>query len=72
VIDRTFIADGTRWIIDYKSAMLSADSSNAALKAAAEPYRKQLNGYAQLFKDEPYPICKAIFFLSVARLVIVE
>ncbi len=69
VIDRTFIEDGTRWIIDYKSVMLASDISDAALAAVAEQHREQLDGYAQLFNAESLPLAKAIFFVSIGRLV---
>ncbi|MDE2440238.1 MAG: UvrD-helicase domain-containing protein, partial [Betaproteobacteria bacterium] len=45
VIDRSFVADGCRWIVDYKTARLS----EAELRARAESYRPQLERYAGLF-----------------------
>ncbi len=70
VIDRTFIAEGMRWIVDYK---LTPSSDLAAfagdLNVIAEQHRPQLERYAQLFADEPLPVKKAVFFLSVAKLV---
>jgi ATP-dependent helicase/nuclease subunit A len=68
VIDRTYIEDGTRWIIDYKSVALERNTSDSALKAIAMQYREQLDGYEQLFTQENLPIQKAIFFLSLGRL----
>lgn len=59
IIDRTFIAEDkktgekTRWIIDYKS---SEPSHNQTLESFLEEqkslYQKQLQRYAQLFKEE--------------------
>lgn len=72
VVDRTFIEDGIRWIIDYKSVPLSADIPDANLSLFAERYRPQLERYAALFKDEGLPIRKAVFFLSLGRLLTLD
>ncbi|MDR2874863.1 MAG: UvrD-helicase domain-containing protein [Methylobacillus sp.] len=65
VMDRTFVEDGERWIIDYKSARLD-DSADFA--QAAEQHRDQLERYAGLFAAEGLPIRKAVFFLAHGRL----
>ncbi|HEY0268199.1 MAG TPA: 3'-5' exonuclease, partial [Methyloradius sp.] len=72
IIDRTFIDDGTRWIIDYKSALLNADTTQQAMNQFAEQYRSQLEAYAALFADEGLPIKKAILFLSIGKLAILD
>ncbi len=64
IIDRTFIEDGVRWVIDYKSAKLG----EAALNPAGR-YRQQLERYSRLFKQEGLPIRKAVFFMSSGQLV---
>ena len=69
IIDRTFVDDGVRWIIDYKTTELSADASPEALQSAAENYREQLEGYAVLFKEEGLPIKCAVFFMHIGKLV---
>jgi ATP-dependent exoDNAse (exonuclease V) beta subunit len=69
IIDRTFIEDGIRWIIDYKSIALAANTSESNLKAIAAQYQKQLNDYAALFKSQGLPIQKAIFFVSIGKLL---
>ena len=58
VIDRTFVAEGTRWIIDYKTVRLP----DSELAARAEEYRPQLERYAGLFSGDPLPLRMAIFF----------
>ncbi len=60
VIDRIFIADGCRWIVDYKTVL--ADADVAALQARAGEYRPQLERYAALFSGDPLPLKMAIFF----------
>lgn len=64
VIDRTFVADGVRWIVDYKSARLRQASGEAA-----ETWRPQLERYARLFREEGLPVRKAVFFLASGKLV---
>lgn len=66
VIDRTFIEQGTRWIIDYKLGMADEAGSSAA---GAEAHRPQLARYASLFADAGLPIKTAVLFLSTGRLV---
>ncbi len=65
VIDRTFIADGIRWVIDYKtSAPKAGDSFESFYAREAEHYKKQLSRYAQLFQlcDENVPVRSALYF----------
>lgn len=65
VIDRSFVADGCRWIVDYKTARLP----EAELHARAESYRPQLERYAGLFADDPLPLRAAIYFPLQGELV---
>lgn len=65
VIDRIFVAEGCRWIIDYKTVRLP----DAALARRAESFRPQLERYAALFKDDPRPLRMAIYFPLQGRLV---
>ena len=66
VIDRTFVENGTRWIVDYKLTNLEL---GLELKQAAEVYRPQLSRYASLFASEGLPIKTAVLFLSAGQLV---
>jgi ATP-dependent exoDNAse (exonuclease V) beta subunit len=55
-IDRTFVADGVRWVIDYKTSMHEGGDPDAFLDQERERYRPQLARYAQLLAalgDEP-------------------
>ncbi|MDR0777246.1 MAG: UvrD-helicase domain-containing protein [Azonexus sp.] len=65
VIDRCFIADGCRWIVDYKTVHLPDDE----LAARAEAFRPQLERYAALFADDGLPLRLAIYFPLQDRLV---
>ena len=72
VLDRTFIADGVRWIIDYKVSAPSAASHadvNAFIAAETEKYTPQLLTYARLMaKVERRPIRVALYFPMLKRL----
>jgi len=65
VIDRVFVADGCRWIVDYKTVHLPDDE----LAGRAESYRPQLERYAALFRGDPLPLRLAIYFPLQGRLV---
>ena len=71
VIDRTFVADGCRWIIDYKTVRM-ADETLPALRKQAENYRLQLTRYAALFSGSEIPTRMAIFFPMQGELVELE
>jgi ATP-dependent exoDNAse (exonuclease V) beta subunit len=62
VIDRIFVADGCRWIVDYKTVRADADDSSTAMQMRAGEYRPQLERYAALFSNDPLPLRMAIFF----------
>jgi ATP-dependent helicase/nuclease subunit A len=65
-IDLTFIENNERWIIDYK---LTATDESAEI--TVEQHKPQLARYASLFLHENLPIKKAVFFLSISKLVLV-
>ena len=65
VIDRTFVADGERWVIDYKTV----HEPSVPLSTLAEGFRQQLERYAALFVDEPWPVRIAIFFPLQGELI---
>lgn len=65
MIDRIFVAEGCRWIIDYKTARLPESD----LAQRAEGYRPQLERYASLFADAGLPLRLAIFFPLQGRLI---
>lgn len=71
-LDLTFIEDGVRWIIDYKSTPLAADMDDQALQRQAALHRDQLCDYARLFVAEGLPTKAAVFFLSAGKLVVLD
>jgi len=82
IIDRTFIADGCRWIIDYKLAEPAPDASGRQTDLAAfldgqrRQYGDQLRRYASLFRGAaagtPMPIRSALYFPLLARLEVLD
>lgn len=69
VIDRTFIENGVRWIVDYK---LTSSDEHLDLTETAMQHRPQLERYARLFIKEGLPIKKAVLFLSAGQLITLE
>lgn len=68
VVDRTFVQDGTRWIIDYKSTVLEPDEDGVA--AQCQQHRPQLRRYAEALGElDGLPIRTALFFTAIPRLV---
>ncbi|MGE3920083.1 MAG: UvrD-helicase domain-containing protein [Gammaproteobacteria bacterium] len=49
IVDRTFICDNTRWIIDYKTSQPNNINLDTFLKQEKEKYRDQLEQYANAF-----------------------
>ena len=63
VIDRSFVADGTRWIIDYKTSRHEGGGLEAFLDREVERYQAQLETYARaLALMSPEPIRCALYF----------
>ncbi len=66
IIDRTFVENGIRWVVDYK---LTHANENVDLELEAAQHRPQLERYAALFQHAGLPVKKAVFFLSLGKLV---
>ncbi|OHC63186.1 MAG: hypothetical protein A2040_07200 [Rhodocyclales bacterium GWA2_65_19] len=72
VIDRSFVANGVRWIIDYKTVDLGDASDISRLKAHAERYRPQLETYAALFAGEGLPRRLGVLYVAHGILASLE
>ena len=71
-LDRTFVVDGLRWIIDYKVIEPgSTEDVEAYIASKVETYRAQLESYADLVGTlEPdRPIYLGLYFPLLARFV---
>ena len=64
VIDRTFIHEGVRWIIDYKTSQTDKADLDGFLAEKIEEYRPQLERYASLYQDSETPVRPALFFVA--------
>ena len=77
VIDRSFIDQGDRWIVDYKTAEpFDGESLESFLERQQEHYRTQLEGYAALMRalEPDRPVWLGLYFplLSGWRAWLVE
>lgn len=62
-IDRSFVAQGTRWIVDYKTGIHSGPDRDAFLDAERQRYAPQLERYARLLAGrESRPIRLGLYF----------
>ena len=62
-IDRTFVADGTRWIVDFKTGRHEGGEPEAFLDREEDRYRGQLERYARLVRElDARPIRLALYF----------
>src|SRR5688572_20522893 len=63
VVDRTFIADGQRWIVDFKTGTHEGGSAEAFLDSEAERYRDQMARYGRMMRGlESRPVRLALYY----------
>ncbi len=63
VIDRSFVAEGRRWIVDFKTGAHEGADRDAFLDAEVERYRDQLERYARVVRRlESRPVRLALFY----------
>jgi len=67
IVDRTFVENGIRWVIDYKTTRYTGDDLEGFLNERAESYRAQMERYASLYQTAGQQLNVAIYFLSVDR-----
>ncbi len=70
IIDRTFVADGVRWIVDYKSSEPEAGQTMDVFYAQElDMYKGQLSRYKKLMAaTETLPIKTALYWVSLGTL----
>jgi len=69
VLDRTFVENGTRWIIDYKTSSHGGGDLEGFLDNEASRYREQLQRYqVAMAITETRPIRAALYFPLLDRL----
>lgn len=73
VLDRTFVEDGTRWIIDYKTSSHAGGDLDTFLANEQERYRSQLRRYRKALEmTEDRTVRTALYFPLLDRLVEVD
>ena len=68
IIDRSFIEEGLRWVVDYKSSLpASGQSREAFLAQEEERYRPQLEAYSEIMQvfDPLHPVRPALYFTGL-------
>lgn len=72
VLDRSFVVDGIRYVIDYKTSRFPADNDDL-VEIKAYDHQLQLIRYAILFENEDSrPVKAAIYFSDIAEFVEVD
>jgi hypothetical protein len=65
-LDRTFVAEGVRWIVDFKTGPHEGGEVGAFLDREVERYRDQLEQYARIVRAlDPRPIRLALYYPRV-------
>jgi ATP-dependent exoDNAse (exonuclease V) beta subunit len=63
VIDRTFVADGIRWVVDFKTSPHEGGDREAFLDSEVERYTAQLTRYVHLAGQlGPQPVRAGLYF----------
>lgn len=71
VVDRTFVDDGVRWVVDYKTAPI-APGDEAALAAQRERHTPQLARYVRVLTAvDARPVRAALYFTALPRFEVV-
>jgi ATP-dependent exoDNAse (exonuclease V) beta subunit len=62
-LDRTFVADGVRWIVDFKTGRHEGGDTTAFLAREEERYSAQLERYGRLVREfDSRPIRLALYY----------
>jgi ATP-dependent exoDNAse (exonuclease V) beta subunit len=68
-LDRTFVADGRRWIVDFKTSQHEGGGLGAFLASEVERHAPQLERYAQaVAATDPRPIELGLYFPLLGEL----
>lgn len=66
-VDRTFVDNGTRWIIDYKTAGTDNDNLEIFLKKQKAQYNKQMQKYKQAISQiDDRPVKLGLYFPAIS------
>jgi ATP-dependent helicase/nuclease subunit A len=63
VVDRTFVANGERWVVDFKTGTHEGGDAKTFLDTEVERYRDQMTRYARLMRGmDPRPVRLALYY----------
>ncbi|MGH9572180.1 MAG: 3'-5' exonuclease, partial [Candidatus Acidiferrales bacterium] len=63
ILDRIFLEDGVRWIVDYKTSWCEPEQREMFVKREVSQYRGQLERYARILSQaEERPVKLALYF----------
>ncbi len=69
-VDRTFVEDGVRWVIDFKTAAYDGPDADAFIEGERRAYQEQLERYADLLAAlDSRPIRAGLYFPLLRRWV---
>jgi ATP-dependent exoDNAse (exonuclease V) beta subunit len=67
-VDRTFVEDGKRWLIDYKTSDREGTITEAYLQEQVEKYRADLERYAEILHElDGLPVQGGLYFPLLQR-----
>jgi ATP-dependent exoDNAse (exonuclease V) beta subunit len=71
IVDRTFVEDGVRWVIDYKlAAPETGEQTRDFVRRQIASYQAQLRHYANLYRHmEQLPVRCALYFPQIPLFV---
>lgn len=74
VVDRTFVdSENTRWIVDYKTAMIGREEQEELERFVTRRYTEQMELYAQVLQEvENRPVRCAIYLTDIPKLVEIQ
>jgi ATP-dependent helicase/nuclease subunit A len=68
-IDRSFVADGTRWIVDFKTSRHQGGDVEAFLATEQARHAPQLERYARVLKrQDSLPVMLALYYPALRAL----
>src|SRR5208282_3255896 len=72
-VDRTFIEDGTRWLIDYKVTEQQGGDARRFVQMQVEKYRPDMQRYVRVLRAwDPHPVRCALYLPLLGQFCPVE
>jgi ATP-dependent exoDNAse (exonuclease V) beta subunit len=72
-VDRTFIEDGIRWLVDYKITEQLGGDRNRFVRMQVDKYRPDMQRYVRVLQAfDPRPMCCALYLPLLGEFCAVE